>query len=160
MAKNIYSSWQANFLPRSSPTELCLMFSHGCPVSQRPRRSPKNSMASSLVKSLKHLSRIVGFSMGALCRYVSHDAEATPKTKFVIFFLSSFYVLCLIQVGVVPEKNEALRGPLVAESLVARCLWESHWREEWCGVYRTCIEFYAPLTQKPCLELCKSLISC
>lgn len=39
------------------------------------------------------------------------------------------------------------------ESLVARCLWESHWREEWCGVYETCVSFYAPSTKSPCLEI-------
>ena len=56
----------------------------------------------------------------------------------------------------VPDtKMEVLKGALVCESLVARCLWESHWREEWCGVYKKGIVFYAPLTQKPCLELCK-----
>lgn len=59
-----------------------------------------------------------------------------------------------MQVGVVPDsKSETTNGPLVCESLVARCLWESHWREEWCGVYEKTIAFYAPLTHKPCLEL-------
>ena len=63
--------------------------------------------------------------------------------------------VCHQQVGVVPDtKLEVLKGALVCESLVARCLWESHWREEWCGVYRKSFLFYAPLTQKPCLELC------
>ncbi|CAB9508403.1 expressed unknown protein [Seminavis robusta] len=58
-----------------------------------------------------------------------------------------------MQIGVVPDpKQEVLKGALVCESLVARCLWESHWREEWCGVYRKSIVFYAPLTTKACLE--------
>lgn len=51
------------------------------------------------------------------------------------------------------SKSESTNGLLVCESLVARCLWESHWREEWCGVYEKTIAFYAPLTQKPCHEL-------
>lgn len=59
-----------------------------------------------------------------------------------------------MQVGVVPDaRYEVVKGPLECESLVARCLWESHWREEWCGVYKKGIVFYAPLTQKPCMEL-------
>ena len=61
-----------------------------------------------------------------------------------------------MQVGVTPDSRyEVVKGALVCESLVARCLWESHWREEWCGVYKKGVVFYAPLTQKPCLELCK-----
>jgi hypothetical protein len=52
-----------------------------------------------------------------------------------------------------------LKGALVCESLVARCLWESHWREEWCGVYRKSFVFYAPLTHRPCLELCTFLLT-
>jgi hypothetical protein len=42
---------------------------------------------------------------------------------------------------------------LLHESLGARCLWESHWREEWCGIYETCVSFYAPSTKSPCLEI-------
>jgi len=61
-----------------------------------------------------------------------------------------------MQVGVVPDpKSESTNGPLLCENLVARCLWESHWREEWCGIYKKNIAFYAPLTQKSCLELRK-----
>lgn len=42
---------------------------------------------------------------------------------------------------------------LFYECAVARCLWESHWREEWCGVYETGIYSYAPLTKEPSLVL-------
>jgi hypothetical protein len=59
-----------------------------------------------------------------------------------------------IQVGVVPSKGDLSKGVLMSECLVARCLWESHWREEWCGVYERGLEFYAPLSRSPCLELC------
>ena len=65
-----------------------------------------------------------------------------------------------MQVGVVPDaKYEVVKGSLECESLVARCLWESHWREEWCGVYKKGIVFYAPLTQKPCMELCEYIFA-
>ena len=45
------------------------------------------------------------------------------------------------------------RGVQLHESLVARCMWESHWREEWCGMYESCVSFYAPLSKSPCLEI-------
>lgn len=58
-----------------------------------------------------------------------------------------------LQVGVSPTKIDSKNGSLLFESLVARCLWESHWREEWCGLYEKGLVFYAPLTDSPCLEL-------
>ena len=58
-----------------------------------------------------------------------------------------------VQVGVSPTKIDSKNGSLLFESLVARCLWESHWREEWCGLYENGLVFYAPLTDSPCLEL-------
>jgi hypothetical protein len=58
-----------------------------------------------------------------------------------------------IEVGVVPSKGDLSKGPLISECLVARCLWESHWREEWFGVYEKGLAFYAPLSRSPCLEL-------
>jgi hypothetical protein len=48
------------------------------------------------------------------------------------------------ELGVVPGTHKPLH-----ECVVARALWESHWREEWCGIYRTHIAFYAPLSRKP-----------
>ena len=55
-----------------------------------------------------------------------------------------------VDVGVIPRQGtEGLRH----ESLLVRCFWESHWREEWCGIYDSGFEFYAPLTTTPCLEL-------
>jgi Protein of unknown function (DUF1769)/Protein of unknown function, DUF547 len=42
---------------------------------------------------------------------------------------------------------------LLKGSLVARCLWESHWREEWLGLYDSKLVLYAPLTTEHCLEL-------
>lgn len=58
-----------------------------------------------------------------------------------------------MQIGVATVDSDPARGTLLFESLVARCLWESHWREEWCGVYASSVLFYSPLTTSPCLEL-------
>lgn len=58
-----------------------------------------------------------------------------------------------VQVGVSQTKVDSRNGPLLFDSLVARCLWESHWREEWCGLYKKGLVFHAPLTTSPCLEL-------
>lgn len=58
-----------------------------------------------------------------------------------------------VDLGVVPIKRDGTRGELLEESLVARCHWESHWREEWCGMYESCVSFYAPLAKLPCLEI-------
>jgi len=55
-----------------------------------------------------------------------------------------------IELGVVPAKREQA---LIHDCLLARCLWESHWREEWCGIYKDMIVFYAPLAKKPLLEI-------
>lgn len=53
------------------------------------------------------------------------------------------------ELGITPESP----GEVICQSLVARCLWESHWREEWYGSYETHLCFYAPLENKPCLSL-------
>ncbi len=39
---------------------------------------------------------------------------------------------------------------------VARWLWDSHCREEWCGVYTSGVYCYAPLTREPSVVLCKN----
>jgi hypothetical protein len=44
------------------------------------------------------------------------------------------------------------------ESLVARALWESHWREEWCGIYSypaPRMDVYAPFTSQPAFSIGK-----
>ena len=54
------------------------------------------------------------------------------------------------QLGVVclePEKE------LLFNCVAARCLWDSHWREEWLGVYQNTLVFFAPLTKKASLQL-------
>jgi hypothetical protein len=58
-----------------------------------------------------------------------------------------------VDLGVVPIKGDGARGELLEDSLVARCHWESHWREEWCGMYESCVSFYSPLAKSPCLEI-------
>ena len=54
-----------------------------------------------------------------------------------------------VELGVIPMEEEKL----VHGSLVARSLWESHWREEWCGLYDSRLVFYAPLSKRPALTL-------
>jgi len=54
------------------------------------------------------------------------------------------------QLGVVcslPDKE------LIFDCLAARCLWDSHWREEWVGIYKDYVAFFAPLTNRPSLQL-------
>ncbi|KAL3903743.1 MAG: hypothetical protein SGILL_010330, partial [Bacillariaceae sp.] len=65
----------------------------------------------------------------------------------------SFLVGNSVHLGVSPIKADSNRGELIEESIVARSLWESHWREEWCGMYESCVSFYAPLSNSPCLEI-------
>lgn len=55
-----------------------------------------------------------------------------------------------MHLGVKPSKKH---GKLLDESVVARCLWESHWREEWCGMYESSLSFYAPLARSACHEI-------
>lgn len=54
-----------------------------------------------------------------------------------------------VQLGVVPPDDQ----PLLYDSLVARCLWESHWREEWCGIYEKSIVFFGPTSKQSSLQL-------
>jgi len=49
------------------------------------------------------------------------------------------------ELGVTPNKD---KKPAY-EGVCARALWESHWREEYCGVYDTHVAFFAPLGKKP-----------
>jgi hypothetical protein len=77
------------------------------------------------------------------------SAQISPKTDNDRWFLEGSSV----QIGVRPLSGDKSRGVQLHESLVARCLWESHWREEWCGMYESCLSFYAPLTDSPCLEI-------
>lgn len=58
-----------------------------------------------------------------------------------------------VELGVTPLPSENSRGRTNHGCVVARCLWESHWREEWSGIYDACVSFYAPLSKGPCLEI-------
>ena len=55
-----------------------------------------------------------------------------------------------LEIGVVLK---TIKDKVLSECLVARCLWESHWREELCVVFDHGVAFFAPLTRSPCLEL-------
>ena len=88
-------------------------------------------------------------------------SEVVPRFSCLLRALvnaSSIYDETFLQggalhIGVTASKVDRELGDLVLDHLVARCLWESHWREEWCGLYEKGVVFYAPLTNKPCLEL-------
>lgn len=53
------------------------------------------------------------------------------------------------QIFVVPPDRENL----IHGSLVARCRWESHWREEWCGIYKGNIMFFASMSKRPVVQI-------
>ena len=53
------------------------------------------------------------------------------------------------QIGVVPPDDQKR----LFVSLVVRCLWESHWREEWLGRYETKIILFTPGSKHPSLQL-------
>jgi Protein of unknown function (DUF1769)/Protein of unknown function, DUF547 len=100
------------------------------------------------------LSKISSYPMAPLDDRISdmlHSVVDTPS-EFDLSFLRG----SAAHVGVSPTKKDSAHGSLLWESLVARSLWESHWREEWCGVYEYGLTFYAPLTETPCLELAYS----
>jgi len=49
--------------------------------------------------------------------------------------------------GITPSKRET--GKPIYDIIVARGLYESHWREEWVAMYQTHISFYAPMQRNP-----------
>jgi len=55
------------------------------------------------------------------------------------------------ELGVIPI--EPIENKVDTQCIVARCIWDSHWREELCVVYPKGhhLAFYAPLTKKPSL---------
>lgn len=76
------------------------------------------------------------------------SAQISRKSDFDTLFLEGG----AIQMGV---SSTMANQTLFHGRPVARWLWESHCREEWCGVYDIGVYCYAPLTNKPCLVLCK-----
>lgn len=76
-------------------------------------------------------------------------SQVQSKSQFDNTFLKGGSV----ELGVIPNKDISDKGLWVYDCLVARCLWESHWREEWCGVQKTRVVFYAPLTKEPVLDI-------
>jgi hypothetical protein len=62
-----------------------------------------------------------------------------------------------VELGV--ASNEDDDGRLYG-SVVARCLWESHWREEWCVVSAEGVGFFAPNSTTPGLELLFDDVRC
>lgn len=94
-----------------------------------------------------------------LARMSTVSSDCVEATKFNVLLSSqvqmksqldkSFLQGGPVEMGVTPS----VKRSVVFECLVARCLWESHWREEWCGLYEKSIVFYAPLAQEPSFEI-------
>jgi hypothetical protein len=56
-----------------------------------------------------------------------------------------------LKLGVVADTTG--KSSPIGEYIVARALWESHWREEACIIYDSCIDFYQPLSSKTCFSI-------
>ena len=92
------------------------------------------------MSSLSSADRLASKFSAMLWKELQHQSEQDES------FLSGG----AMQLGVIPKEKscDALFG-----CILARCLWESHWREEWCSIYDSTVSFYAPLTTTACLEL-------
>lgn len=91
--------------------------------------------------------------MASTDRFRSHVTEAiisalTSKSDLDKWFLRGDAA----DIGVVPLKST---GDVLHGAIVARALWDTHWREEWCEINPSKLDFYAPLTNKPVFSLCK-----
>eukprot|EP00658_Telonema_sp_P-2_P073456 TRINITY_DN6252_c0_g1_i4.p1 TRINITY_DN6252_c0_g1~~TRINITY_DN6252_c0_g1_i4.p1 ORF type:complete len:306 (+),score=54.99 TRINITY_DN6252_c0_g1_i4:313-1230(+) len=53
------------------------------------------------------------------------------------------------QIGI----NPTSRGHSVLEGPVLRCLWDTHWAEEWCRLYHGRLSLYRTFSRKPRLKL-------
>ena len=76
-------------------------------------------------------------------------AQADARNEIDATFLQGGSV----ELGIEPRDVSRDKGPIVFDCVVARCLWESHWREEWFRVQQKGVQFYAPLTKVPCLDV-------
>jgi len=70
--------------------------------------------------------------------------QLAPISEFDTWFLRGGS----IELGVIPTINDDY-GALLGECVVAMCLWESHWREEACLMYESCVVLHAPLSKIP-----------
>jgi hypothetical protein len=113
----------------SAPDQSCRIVSH---------------VLSELSATASEQSAISDNMTDAICSLFAHSSE------FDSWFLRGG---CL-ELGVVPLKVEIIESP-ATECIVARCLWDSHWREEACMVYNSSVSFYAPLSKKPSFVLYK-----
>lgn len=101
------------------------------------------------------------------CRTVSNMLSRMSSLPSAIPMSSTFSALLASQVSTKSEHdNSFLQGgalelgvvpidekSVLFDCLVVRCLWESHWCEEWCGLYSNRLAFYTPLTSAPSIEI-------
>ncbi len=110
-----------------------------------------NSVMAGQLKPPEQSLRTVGYIISKLADSDSLEsksqlADLNPISDLDCSFLSGGTV----ELGVIPEN-----GTPLGEYIVARALWESHWREEAAVIYGTCIEFYSPLSSKASFSIRK-----
>lgn len=95
------------------------------------------------------------------CRKISDIVSALSTNEHAISLLVQNNSLDLAflrgssaEIGVVPIKP--VDKKIDDECIIARNIWDGHWREELCAMYTQDhhLAFYAPLTKKPSLVLC------
>lgn len=110
------------------------------PSGHKPRASSTVSLSSSVI-------------MGGLAAALEQDRPAPPSCKAALYsllkrrnFLDVWFLSgAAADLGVsVPTRP----APLL-QSVVARALWETHWREEWAVLHATHLSFYASGAKKP-----------
>jgi Protein of unknown function, DUF547 len=125
-------------------------------------RHPKSSILAGELSAPEQSCRTVSNMLSKISSHpMTLGTSSIANTLYSIVDKSSEFDLSFLRgsaahVGVSPTKKDGVHGSLLLESLVARSLWESHWREEWCGIYEHGLAFYSPLTDIPCLELAYS----
>jgi hypothetical protein len=180
VGKGTVNAGKANILMKSPPSKAPKIFGISRTTNAMHLHVSKSKRANRKLYKTEHIvwmgetpDIIAGELTGPeqSCRTVSNMLTKMSSLPPSSEFTSNFNALLALQVhgsldqekqfltgkamdvGVISGKGEASKGWLLHESVIARCLWESHWREEWCGVYDNHLAFYAPLTDVPCLEL-------
>ena len=115
------------------------------PQSLAGRLSPSEQSLRSTSVALSQISRAPPSShIGKHFEIIANAQLLQPTELDVSFLQGGAY-----QVGVIPPDDQKR----LLASLVARCLWESHWREEWLGVYEEKVVLFTSGSNLPSLQL-------
>ena len=107
--------------------------------------SPSEQSLRTTSRALNRISSAAPSSqMGKYFESIAQAQFLQPTELDMSFLQGGAY-----QVGVVPPDDQKR----LFSSLVARCLWESHWREEWLGVYEKKVVLFTPGSKHPSLQL-------